>query len=87
LADTHDSFYPQGGSGRSSTNGYGRNPGYDSFIGSELDVELAYKVASWGALRGGYGHFFPGSYIESSLQKLGGAKDADWVYIQATFSF
>ena len=86
LADTHDSFYPQAGAGRSGK-GYGKNSAYDSFVGSEIDLDFNYAVAPWAGLRGGYGHFFPGSYVDSSKQAWGGAIGADWFYVQATLSF
>jgi hypothetical protein len=89
LADDHDSFYPESGSPRNA-NGYGKNPKYDSYVGSELDIVAKYAVASWGELSMGYGHFFTGDYIESSVGSVsanGGSTDADWVYMQATFTF
>ncbi len=86
LADTHDSFYPQSGSGRSGL-GYGKNPTYDNFVGSELNLDVNYAVTAWAGLRGGYGHFFPGSYVDSSKQTRGGSTGADWFYVQATFNF
>jgi len=92
LADTHDFFYPEAGSGRGAgvpagTVGYGRNPQFNSFAGSETDLEAIYTIKTWAILRAGYGHFFVGDYVKSSLSKLGGATDADWVYVQTTFSF
>ncbi len=86
LADTHDSFYPQGGRGRNS-NGYGKNPGYDSFAGSEIDLDVNYAVTTWAGVRAGYGHFFPGNYVDSSKAGVGGSTSADWVYVQATVNF
>lgn len=86
LADNHDYFYPQSGAGR-STLGYGRNSQYGDYPGSELDFEVAYAPVKWGALRAGYGHFFPGGYVDASKAALGGAKDADWFYTQLTFIF
>lgn len=86
LADTQDSFYPQGGSGRNA-NGYGKNPGYDSFVGSELDLDVNYTITPWASIRGGYAHFFPGNYVKSSKQEVGGEVGADWFFIQTTFSF
>ncbi|MBI5388637.1 MAG: alginate export family protein [Verrucomicrobia bacterium] len=86
LADTHDSFYPQSGSGRSS-NGYGKNPAFDSFVGSELDLDVNYAVTPWAGLRAGYGHFFTGGYVDSSKAGVGGATGADWFYVQATINF
>lgn len=86
LADTADYFYPQGGSGRNGL-GYGRNPGYDSFVGSEVDLDIAYSPTSWAAIRAGYGHFFVGDYIKQSKASRGGATDADWFYVQAQITF
>lgn len=86
LANAGDSFYPQAGGGRSG-NGYGKNAGYSPFVGSELDLDVTYNVTSWAAFRGGYGHFFKGEYIDQSKATLGGAVDADWVYLQATINF
>lgn len=86
LADTHDFFYPQGGAGRAG-NGYGRNPQFDSFVGSETNFDLTYAPTAWLGFRAGYGHFFTGSYVDSSKAAVGGSTDADWVYLQTTFNF
>lgn len=86
LADTHDYFYPEGGSGRAS-NGYGRNPGYSSYVGSEVDLDATYAIKPWAVIRAGYGHFFVGDYVTQSLAASGGAQDADWVYLQTVISF
>jgi len=95
LADTHDFFYSEGGLARGANGpaspgepvSYGRNPGFNSFIGSELDLETTYSIKPWAIVRAGYGHFFIGDYIRSSLANVGGARDADWLYIQTTFNF
>jgi len=87
LADAHDFFYPIAGAGRTATSSYGRNPQFDSFVGSELDLEAIYMPRPWFTMRAGYGHFFAGDYIEKSLALVGGARDADWLYIQTTFTF
>ena len=86
LADTHDLFYPQSGAGRQGL-GYGRNSNFSSFLGSELDLDFTYNITSWAGLRSGYGHFFAGDYVSSSKSSVGGANDADWIYLQATFNF
>jgi hypothetical protein len=87
LADTADSLYPESGSARSQ-NGYGRNPSFDSHVGNEVDFLMNWRVASWGNLQGGYGHFFVGEYIRQSAAKGGhAAQDADWLYLQAIFNF
>jgi hypothetical protein len=86
LADTHDLFYPPAGAGRNG-NGYGRNPLFSSFAGSELNLNAAYEPLPWLAFRAGYGHFFTGSYVNSSKAAVGGATDADWFYCQTTVGF
>ncbi len=94
LADTHDNLYtaagtPRGGLAATPTgNGYGVNPSYSSFVGSELDVIAGYALTRWAQVEVGYGHFFAGSYIEQSLSAPAfGSRDADFVYVQAGFSF
>ena len=89
LADTHDYFYPESGSGRSS-NSYGRNPQFDSFVGSELDVLATFAPTSYTEVQLGYGHFFVGDYIRQSVNSVpanGGAVDANWFYAQLKFNF
>jgi hypothetical protein len=89
LADTHDLFYPESGSGRSG-NGYGRNPQFNRFVGSELDFLADYPVTPFLSLQAGYGHFFIGEYIRQSVNSVpanGGGVDADWIYLQARFMF
>jgi hypothetical protein len=93
LADTADYFYQVSGAPRTgavvgSGEGYNRNPAYDSFVGSELDLVASYAVKPWASLQAGYGHFFVGSYVKQSLSATThGATDADWVYVQATLNF
>jgi len=95
LADTHDFFYPITGPARGASGpaapgepvSYGRNPQFSSFVGSELDLDATYTVNRWANLRIGYGHFFVGDYIRDSLASVGGATDADFLYIQTTFNF
>ena len=89
LASTQDSLYPVSGSGR-NRNGYGIHPGFDSYVGSELDLTGSYTLKSWCKLQAGYGHFFVGEYIKQSLATVaanGGAVDANWVFVQTTISF
>jgi Alginate export len=86
LADTHDYFYQGNGGGR-KTGGYGINPGYDNFVGSELDLIATYAMTPYASVQGGYGHFFVGDYIKSSLATHGGATDANFFYAQLTFNF
>ncbi|MBI3850927.1 MAG: hypothetical protein HY298_11725 [Verrucomicrobia bacterium] len=44
-------------------------------------------IKPWTVVRAGFGHFFAGDYLKSSLANVGGATDADWVYVQATLNF
>lgn len=93
LADTRDSFYnatgaPRGGLGTTPGTGYGINPTYGSFVGTELDAIAGFAVTRFAQLEMGYGHFFVGDYVNQSLSAPGfGSRDADWVYMQATISF
>jgi len=86
LVDDRDLFYPQQGAGRLGS-GYGRNSSYDKFLGTELDLDATYTPNKWFTLRGGYGHFFAEGYINQSKAASGGAKDADWFYVQTTINF
>lgn len=87
LDDTNDLFYPESGGGRSG-NGYGINPSYDSFVGSEIDLYANYTINKWANYQIGYGHFFTGSYIKDTANNAGNsATDADWFYTQLTFTF
>lgn len=89
LADTQDFFFSESAAGRNA-NGYGRNPQFDSFVGSELDLVATYSLGRFGDLQAGYGHFFVGDYIKQSVSSVsanGHAEDADWVYLQIRFNF
>jgi hypothetical protein len=94
LADTHDSFYnvagvPRGGiAATPAGNGYGINPNYSAFLGTELDLVAGYAVTRFAQLEAAYCHFFTGDYIQQSLHApTFGDRDADYVYVQATISF
>ncbi len=91
LADTSDSFYMVTGARRGPNGptaaGYGRNPGYDSYVGSEIDLVATYTIRPQAALQFGYGHFFIGDYVHQSLDKAGGSEDANWIYGQLVFGF
>lgn len=93
LADTHDSFYNVGGVARGGTaptpgTGYGVNPGYGNFVGTEIDVVAGYAVTRFAQVEVGYGHFFARDYIEQSLASpLFGAQDADFFYAQLNLNF
>jgi alginate export protein len=94
LADTHDNFYnvagaPRGGTAATPTgNGYGVNPNYSSFVGTELDVIAGYAITRFAQIEVGYGHFFVGDYIQQSLSDPAfGSEDANFVYVQGTINF
>ena len=91
LADTSDNFYTVGGAPRGNTgptagDNYGVNPGYDSFVGTEVNVIASYAATRFAQLEAGYGHFFRGEYVKQSLNTIG-SQDANWFYLQATFTF
>ncbi len=86
LADTHDSLYNAAGAPR-ATGGYGVNPGYNPFVGTQISLIAGYAVTSFAQLEAGYGHFFSGDYIAQSQAVNGGARDADFVYVQSTIKF
>jgi hypothetical protein len=91
LFDTSDNFYAvngtrRGGINSTPGNGYGINPGYGSYVGSEIDLVATYAVSPQAVLEAGYGHFFVGKYVEQSLS-LPGAVDANWLYVQLNFNF
>ena len=93
LADTHDSFYtvagaPRGGIGATPGTGYGINPTYSNFVGTELDLVARFTLANYANFETGYGHFFTGDYVRQSLSApTFGSRDADYVYLQLTFNF
>jgi hypothetical protein len=86
LADTDDYFYQANGAPR-TTGGYGIRPEAGSYVGSEVDVIATYAPTPFLAVQGGYGHFFAGDYVKDTLRPVGGARDADWVYLQVVFTF
>jgi Alginate export len=89
LANTHDSFYPESGSARKG-NGYGKNPDYSSYVGSEIDFLAKYAITPWSELQVGYAHFFASDYIEQSVDSApanNGTRDADWFYTSVTINF
>ncbi len=93
LANTHDSFYNvagvvRGGTAPTPGNGYGVNPDYGSFVGTELDLIVGYAVTKFAQAEVGYGHFFAGDYIRESLSNpTFGSQDANFVYLQLTVNF
>ncbi len=92
LADTHDSFYTnkgarRGGLAPTAGAGYGTNPNFNSYVGSEIDLVATYAFKRCASLQAGIGHFFVGDYVKSSLAGIGGARDATFVYAQFTLNF
>lgn len=93
LADTGDSFYGANGVARGGTattpgTGYGVNPAYDSFVGSELDLVAGWAMTRFAQIEAGYAHFFHGEYIAESLAAPNyGARDADFAYLQLNLNF
>jgi hypothetical protein len=94
LANTSDSFYNVGGVARGGADptpggtGYGVNPNYNSFVGTELDAIAGYALTRYAQVEVGYGHFFVGDYIESSLASPNfGSTDANFLYVQFNVNF
>jgi hypothetical protein len=92
LADTHDSFYTnkggrRGGLAATGGAGYGINPDYSSFLGSEIDLVATYTFWRNASVQGGIGHFFVGDYIKASLAAVGGATDGNFAYAQLLLNF
>ena len=91
LADTHDRSYnvagaPRGGTGPTPGNGFGINPNYDSYLGSEIDLVAGFIVTKFVMVEAGYGHFFRGKYIKQTWSAIG-SQDADWFYLQTQVRF
>ncbi|HTL16507.1 MAG TPA: alginate export family protein [Patescibacteria group bacterium] len=93
LANTHDNFYtgtgaPRGGLTSTPGNAYGINPGYGSFLGTELTAIAGIAVSKSLQLEVGYGHFFTGQYVDQTWAATGfGSRDADFGYAQLAFAF
>ncbi|MFO1488027.1 MAG: alginate export family protein [Verrucomicrobiota bacterium] len=93
LADATDNFYnvgggPRGGVGTTGGNGYGINPKFDRFVGSELDIVAGFAMTRFAQLELGVGHFFTGNYVSQSLSgKDFGSKDASYLYVQTSINF
>ena len=79
LADTEDAWYRANG----KTPVRPITPDADAFAGSELDVTINWKAASWIGLSAGYSHFFAGKYLAAS----GPNDDADFAFVMATLDF
>jgi len=86
LASTSDFFYQINQAPR-FTGGYGIHPQNSSFAGQELDLVVTYQLAAFAQFQAGVGHYFTGDYVNQTFQNLGGAHDANWVYVQAQVNF
>jgi hypothetical protein len=86
LASTSDFFYQVNQVPR-TTGGYGIHAQYGSFAGQEIDLIATWQPAVFVQLQGGLGHYFSGDYVNQTFQNLGGAHDANWVYVQAQLNF
>jgi hypothetical protein len=86
LASTGDYLYNVSGTPR-TTGGYGIHPNYNNFVGTEISTVAGYALTRFALLEAGYGHFFAGDYIDQSQNVNGGARDANWVYVQTTIKF
>jgi hypothetical protein len=93
LANTHDSFYsatgvPRGGATATPGTGFGVNPTYNSYVGSELTAIGGWAVTRWAQLEAGYGRFFHGDYVAQTWSAAGfGARDANFGYLQLNLKF
>jgi hypothetical protein len=93
LANTQDSFYnvvgvARGGTSATAGTGYGVNPNYSQFVGTELDLVGNYALTKFAQIEAGYGHFFHGDYISQSLSApTHGSRDADFCYVQLNVLF
>ncbi len=79
LANTNDGWYRANG----TTQVRPITPGADSYVGSELDLVVNWKITKNVMLGAGYGHFFDGKYAKAT----GAASDADFAYTQLTITF
>jgi hypothetical protein len=86
LATTSDFFY-QANQAPRTTGGYGIHPQNGTFAGQEIDLVATYQPTAFLQVQGGFGHYFTGDYVNQTFQNLGGAHDANWVYVQAQFNF
>ena len=54
-----------------------------SSVGQEIDLVVSYKYSDHLKFETGYGHFFPGRFLNDT----GKSPDADWVFFQILYSF
>ena len=79
LADSHDALYSGAGAvvARDSTGASGR------FVGQELDSVVAYNFSRQFQFSGGYGHIFPGTFLNHATS----GKSYSFPYATTTFVF
>lgn len=84
---TAEDFLYQVNQAPRTTGGYGIHPANGGFAGQEIDLVATYQPANFLQVQAGFGHFFTGDSIDQTFQNLGGSHDANWIYVQAQFSF
>ena len=97
LADTSDVYYNVAGIPRAGIPGslvtpnvgagYRGVPGFSSSLGAELNLVSGYALNKFTSIEAGYSHYFVGKYQQQSFQNVGGAADADWLYLQMVLNF
>ena len=97
LADTSDIYYNVGGIPRAGNPGtlvvpavgagYRGVSSFSSSLGAELNLVSGYALNKFTTLEAGYSHYFVGKYQEQTFQAVGGATDADWLYLQMVLNF
>ena len=58
-------------------------PTASDYVGSEVDLTVTWAPKKWFSVQAGYSHFFAGDYLEDT----GASSDADFGYVQTTFTF
>ena len=93
LARTTDYWYNVAGVPRNfagganaSGAGYALNPSYSRDVGKEIDFVTGWSVTHYAQIELGLSHYFRSDYIKQSLQAVG-SKDANYAYLQTTFTF
>jgi hypothetical protein len=81
LSESEDAWYRANGFTTIRPSAAGRN--VDSHVGEEIDITLILKVNRLVSLNMGYGHFFPGSFVNST----GPSSDAEFFYEMLVVGF
>lgn len=81
LASTNDVWYRSNGAAVRPLTAAGQSA--SSFVGTELDFVLGWKINSHLSLGAGYCHFFAGDYVAAT----GPSDAANFGYVTATVSF